>query len=106
MGKLIVSGVLVLLLVPLAAWGKIGGGDITFHPSGAGNVLYSHDFHVGKLGLKCTECHSKIFIMSVQANAKRTMADMQRGLSCGACHNGKRAFDVKSQSNCAKCHQQ
>lgn len=104
MKKLLVLGVVVLLLVPFVAWGKIGGGDITFHPEGAGNVLYSHDFHVGKLGLKCTECHSRLYVMSVQTNAKRTMADMEKGLSCGACHNGKRAFDVKGNT-CARCHQ-
>jgi c(7)-type cytochrome triheme protein len=30
------------------------------------------------------------------------MADMQKGFSCGACHNGTRAFSVKA--NCSRCH--
>ena len=29
------------------------------------------------------------------------MADMEKGKSCGACHDGKTAFDVKS---CITCH--
>jgi len=30
------------------------------------------------------------------------MADMEKGLYCGACHDGQRAFTVKG--NCDKCH--
>ena len=29
------------------------------------------------------------------------MAQMEKGLSCGACHNGKEAFKI---DECAKCH--
>jgi c(7)-type cytochrome triheme protein len=29
------------------------------------------------------------------------MKDMEAGKSCGACHNGTKAFAVK---DCAKCH--
>jgi c(7)-type cytochrome triheme protein len=105
MGKLIVLGVLVMLLVPIVASGAtIGGGDIFFHPEGAGDVLYSHDIHVGKLGLKCKECHYQVF-HTVATHVKKTMADMEKGESCGTCHNGKRAFDVKGK-NCNRCHQQ
>lgn len=104
MGKLIALGVLVMLVMPFAAWGTIGGGDIFFHPEGAGDVLYSHDIHVGKLGIKCKECHYLIF-HTVATHEKKTMADMEKGLSCGTCHNGKRAFDVKAK-NCTKCHEQ
>jgi c(7)-type cytochrome triheme protein len=31
------------------------------------------------------------------------MADMESGQSCGACHNGTRAFAVKT--GCPRCHQ-
>ena len=37
-----------------------------------------------------------------EKHKKVTMAQMQKGQSCGACHNGKRAFDVKG--NCDNCH--
>jgi c(7)-type cytochrome triheme protein len=30
------------------------------------------------------------------------MSDMDKGVSCGACHNGKEAF--ASSGDCAKCH--
>jgi c(7)-type cytochrome triheme protein len=30
------------------------------------------------------------------------MVQMQQGQSCGFCHNGQRAFDVKG--GCTKCH--
>lgn len=104
MKKLIGLGLVVAALVPSLVWGKIGGGDIVFHPSGAANVLYSHDIHVGKLGLKCGNCHNSIYMMSTKTNKKTPMADMQKGESCGACHNGKKAFDVKQ--SCTQCHKE
>ncbi len=98
----VLGGVLVICLVAApAAWGKVGGGDIKFSPSGAENVVYSHDFHVTKAGLKCTDCHYKIFQMA-HLEKQATMVEMQSGKSCGACHNGQKAFDVKA--NCTKCH--
>jgi c(7)-type cytochrome triheme protein len=30
------------------------------------------------------------------------MAEMEKGKSCGACHDGKTAF--ATTANCAKCH--
>jgi c(7)-type cytochrome triheme protein len=94
--------VAVMLLLPSSGWCKIGGGDIVFHTKGIANVTYSHDYHVGKLGLKCMECHFRIYVMSVKANRSYTMAEMQQGKSCGTCHNGKRAFSVKD--SCVRCH--
>ncbi|HUL00242.1 MAG TPA: c(7)-type cytochrome triheme domain-containing protein [Nitrospirota bacterium] len=35
---------------------------------------------------------------------KVTMQEMDKGQSCGACHNGQKAFDVKDKNNCKKCH--
>jgi c(7)-type cytochrome triheme protein len=102
MQKLIGLGVMVMLLVPVVAWGKVGGGDIVFRPAGVANVLYSHDTHVGNFGLKCRECHPTLFKMA-DGYGKTTMVDMEKGQSCGACHNGRRAFDVKGNT-CVKCH--
>ncbi len=96
------AGVVMLCLVMApAAWGKVGGGDITFSVKGASDVLYSHDFHVTRAGQKCTDCHYKIYKMA-NLRQQATMADMQNGKSCGACHNGQKAFTVKA--NCTKCH--
>lgn len=100
--RTLIGFVVFALFAPSLVWGKIGGGDIVLHPSGAGNVTYSHDVHVGKFGLKCRECHPALFKMA-NGFGTATMADMESGKACGACHNGKRAFAVKE--NCAKCHQ-
>ncbi len=95
-------GVFALCLIAApAAWAKVGGGDITFSVHGAENVVYSHDTHVTRVGLKCADCHYKIFKMARLQN-QATMADMQNGVSCGACHNGQKAFAVKG--NCSRCH--
>lgn len=100
MRKAFVGAVAACLILSSAAWGKVGGGDITFSVKGAGNVVYSHDVHVTKAGQKCSDCHYKIFKMVRQHQA--TMVDMQNGKSCGVCHNGQKAFAVKA--NCNRCH--
>lgn len=89
------------LLAAPAVLAKVGGGDITFSVTGANDVVYSHDLHVIKAGLKCTGCHYGIFNTN-EARKDVTMAEMQKGRSCGACHNGQKAFTVKA--NCDKCH--
>jgi c(7)-type cytochrome triheme protein len=37
-----------------------------------------------------------------QGTVKITMDEIYAGKLCGACHNGKRSFDAKS--NCNRCH--
>lgn len=100
MKRAVVFALAACLCAASAAWGKVGGGDITFAVTGASDVVYSHEFHVSK-NLKCTDCHYQIFNMREEVR-KWTMADMAKGKSCGACHNGSKAFDVKG--NCARCH--
>jgi c(7)-type cytochrome triheme protein len=91
----------VALLSGSAAWAVVGGGEITFKVSGAKNAVYSHDSHVGVKKLTCSECHNALFTTRAH-HFKVTMAEMRQGRSCGACHNGERAFDVKG--NCDRCH--
>ncbi len=64
-------------------------------------VVFSHKKHAEEQGLKCTECHPKIFQMKA---GKITMAAMEEGKFCGTCHNGEKAFGVKAEDSCAKCH--
>lgn len=73
--------------------------NLTFKNSqGAVVGTFSHDFHVQVY--KCGDCHTKLY---PYGNGKRmTMADMDAGKSCGACHNGKTAF--AASSDCNKCH--
>ncbi|MCL2760952.1 MAG: cytochrome c3 family protein [Desulfuromonadales bacterium] len=73
-------------------------GNITFKTDG-GDATFSHDFHLGMY--KCADCHTKIFPYQTGV-VKATMADMEKGKSCGACHNGKDAF--ASSGDCEKCH--
>ena len=97
------TGVLIILILILASFSlaKIGGGDITFEVKKAGNVIFSHDAHVSTAKLKCTDCHDSLFVTR-EKHKHITMAQMQKGASCGTCHNGKKAFDVKA--NCSNCH--
>ncbi len=99
--RFLVSGLCMVLVLVSLAWGRVGGGDITFSVSGAANVVYSHDEHFTKFKITCSSCHYRIFT-TVAQHKKATMEDMQNGHSCGACHNGTSAFDVKG--NCIKCH--
>ncbi|HLA29380.1 MAG TPA: cytochrome c3 family protein [Syntrophales bacterium] len=75
--------------------------DITFKGRDFGKVIFDHNLHIKQEGIKdnCKTCHNAIF--NIKKNIRYTMADMEKGLSCGACHNGKRAFDIK---DCNKCH--
>lgn len=83
-----------------SALAAVGGGDITLKNKG-GNAVFSHEAHVDGMKLACTECHDKLYLSKGQHKTV-TMKQMQKGKSCGACHNGKKAFSVKG--DCAKCH--
>lgn len=67
-----------------------------------GKVAFDGKIHADK-GLKCQDCHAKIFKMKKGAAAMK-MADINAGKFCGECHNGTRAFATNDQGNCAKCH--
>jgi len=79
---------------------SVSGGDITLKNKG-GNVVFSHSVHVDRMAQACTECHDKLYLSKGQ-HKKVSMKEMQKGKSCGACHNGKTAFTVKG--NCSNCH--
>lgn len=99
--KKIVHGVFCIIFAASISFAVVGGGDISFEVKKAGNAIFSHDNHVGGVGLKCTDCHDSLYTTK-EKHKHITMAQMQKGKSCGACHNGKKAFDVKA--NCSNCH--
>jgi c(7)-type cytochrome triheme protein len=72
------------------------------------HVIFSHRNHTEAQNLTCQDCHTKIFQMKIAETAKKngplTMAAMEDGKFCGACHNGKKSFGVKAENTCAKCH--
>ena len=76
--------------------------DVVFTTKDAGKVIFSHRLHIGKKGIdnNCKACHPSIFDMKKKVSY--TMADMEKGKSCGACHTGKVVFGLK---DCARCHQ-
>ncbi|MGE5239080.1 MAG: cytochrome c3 family protein [Chloroflexota bacterium] len=93
-------GIVIVLLLSAIAVAKVGGGDAVFEEKRVGSVTFSHDSHVG-MGMKCTDCHDALYVTK-EKHKHITMAQMQKGQSCGACHNGKKAFNVKG--TCNQCH--
>ncbi len=73
--------------------------DVAFNVRETGLVKFSHEFHTGLH--KCGDCHIKLYLPSAKNKRGITMVQMEKGLSCGACHNGKEAFKT---DECAKCH--
>jgi len=67
-----------------------------------GQVEFSHYNHLEAVGNDCPTCHNEIFHIVTKKNPTYSMADMEKGKSCGACHNGTRAFAVTG--DCATCH--
>ena len=69
-----------------------------------GNVIFDGKAHADK-GLKCADCHIKPKLFEMKKGGdKITMAAMNDGKFCGACHDGNKAFSVKAPANCVKCH--
>lgn len=93
----------LIALVPLLT-GVTKGKTIVFKDTKAlGPVTFVGTVHAEK-GLKCNDCHTKVFNMKQGSTPKDdlSMAAMREGKTCGACHNGDNAFAVTG--NCAKCH--
>lgn len=67
-----------------------------------GKVVFDGKVHAAA-GLKCPDCHTKIFPMKKDAG-KMKMADINAGKGCGTCHNGDKAFKTSDAANCTKCH--
>ncbi len=66
--------------------------------SGDSAVEFSHEVHAGIFN--CARCHSGMFPMSA-GKTEITMDAINRGRSCGSCHDGKTAF---SAGQCSRCH--
>ena len=97
------GGIVLFLLLVLAslALARVGGGDISFPAKKAGDAVFSHKAHVAHVGLNCTDCHDRLYVTHAK-HKSITIAQMQKGASCGVCHDGKMAFGVSGQ--CVRCH--
>ncbi|NVN98705.1 MAG: cytochrome c3 family protein [Geobacteraceae bacterium] len=91
----------LILLLPTVSLAKETK-DISFSFKNAEAVIFSHDFHLEKYNNNCRICHNAIF--NLKSKTKFTMADMEKTKSCGACHSGVKAFSVKNEKDCTKCH--
>lgn len=106
----------VLAVVALAALGMVSAQEMPRLPAdvtlsrGAdspGPVVFSHQLHIAvQSKADCTACHPKLApIVKTKAGRRDpiTHAKMEKGLSCGACHNGKAAHGFE---DCSSCHKQ
>ena len=99
MKKLIVLLVVILSLALVGMAMAVPKGKSASFDSKMGAVTFSGDTHSGAAGLKCKDCHPGIF----QMKAGVTFAAPHKiGDSCGACHNGDKAFSVNK--DCKSCH--
>jgi c(7)-type cytochrome triheme protein len=73
--------------------------NVVFKVKETGDTIFSHAVHRDMY--KCVDCHNKIF-MAGKESIRNSMSDMEKGKSCGTCHDGKTVFGVKS--DCQKCH--
>ncbi|GAB4534144.1 MAG: hypothetical protein Fur0020_00490 [Thermodesulfovibrionia bacterium] len=96
--------VLTILAFAAVAFAVPAGKTVEFAGGDAGKVVFEGKTHADK-GLKCNDCHKepKLFEMKKGAD-KITMADINAGKFCGACHNGTKSFSAQDKANCAKCH--
>jgi c(7)-type cytochrome triheme protein len=78
-------------------------------PQGDGSpgvVTFRHDSHVDASRPDCTTCHPTLFPIVKRtapsaAPAAIRHADMEKGKSCGSCHDGKSAHGL---DDCGTCH--
>jgi len=92
---------------PVVAQGKVLG-DVLFVRKTKGDeefppAVFSHWKH--RVKFKCFVCHSKEVGFDMKADSNPvTMAAINDGKYCGACHTGTIAFGVSFET-CARCHQ-
>ena len=100
--------VVVLAIAAALSWAACDAaeyGDIAFKRKAAGMddvppAVFPHWIH--RMQYKCAACHDEPFKMKAGAS-EITMDAIQAGQSCGACHNGKAAFESNFDT-CQRCH--
>jgi len=97
--KIAFFSVILVVVCSFAVGAVVGGGDISLK-SGFGPAIFSHEKHTAK-GLTCQQCHPELYVTGDQHKVV-SMKEMEKGASCGLCHNGKQAFTVTA--NCNTCH--
>ena len=99
---LITLAVVSAFLFPVPSSAVESGKVLIWQGGGAGQVVFEGKEHAEK-GYGCKDCHPGLFSMKKGASAM-TMAAMNKGQFCGACHNGKTTFGTDDKSKCHECH--
>lgn len=100
--KAILFALIALIMIGGSALAVPPGKNIEFKDGDLGKVVFDGKLHFDK-GLKCNDCHTKVFQMKT-GTAKITMEEINQGKLCGVCHNGEKSFKASDPANCAKCH--
>lgn len=97
-------GIGLLLLVSLAAT-PMRLPDVVYDKSSdaPGPVRFDHKTHSERVLNKCAACHPQTFRI-LRPTRRTSHAAMEAARSCGACHDGQRAFGVQDTERCEKCH--
>ncbi len=69
--------------------------------------MFNHKSHVIEYELSCDSCHPDLFERkrgAAKANGDYTMASLEEGMYCGACHDGDTAFNTVDEDTCITCH--
>jgi c(7)-type cytochrome triheme protein len=70
-----------------------------------GVVTFRHASHVDQAKPDCTTCHPALFPILPRSEARAAPGlrhkDMENGVACGKCHDGKSAHGFE---DCATCH--
>lgn len=70
---------------------------------------FDHREHISKGNMNCAACHTVRAGMARGRQVSAPAASMHfppaGTMSCGGCHNSKRAFGISDFTNCKRCHQ-
>lgn len=86
---------LELRLPPDAVYQRVVGPDSA--------VVFRHGTHIALFRDRCVACHPRLFRI-LAPTTRLSHVEMNAGRSCGACHDGVRAFGVRDPRSCPACH--
>ncbi len=95
--------VVVSFVLAVSAFAVPAGKTVEFAGGSAGKVVFDGKVHADK-GAQCADCHQSGLFKMKKGGDSITMADINAGKFCGACHNGTKAFKAGDAANCGKCH--
>lgn len=97
----------VAYLAPTAVSGaEVGDVQMKRAIGQSGEVPVSYFPHwIHRMQFKCGACHDELFKMKAGAADAITMDSFLERKACGACHDGKKAFESNFDT-CPRCHRE